>query len=127
VAGTLLILSPGSAPEEPWTPELENLGYTVLYAEEPGQALVHIRTASVDCVLINSATEKRAHVADFVNQLTNEREAPPFVLVSSSPTAPTYSAKLGAAAFVPKPCCTAELEHVLTRMSVTPTAANASL
>lgn len=81
----------------------------------------------MDCVLINSATEKHDHIADFVNQLTNEREAPPFILVSASPSAPTYSAKLGAAAFVPKPCCAAELEHVLTRMSVTPTAAGAAL
>jgi DNA-binding NtrC family response regulator len=120
-----LILSPGSAPDEPWTPELEKLGYTVLYAEEPGQAIVHVRTAVVDCVLINSCTDKHESVAEFVNQLTSEQEAPPFVLVSSSPSAPTYSAKLGAAAFVPKPCSSAELEHVLTRMSVTPAAANA--
>ena len=118
-----MILSPGCASDEPWTPELERLGYTVLYAEEPGQALVHVRTAPVDCVLINSTSDKREDVAEFVNKLTKEREAPPFILVSSSPSAPTYSAQLGAAAFVPKPCCAAELEHVLTRMSVTPTLA----
>ncbi len=120
MGGTLLILSPGSAPEEPWTPELEERGYVVLYAEEPGQALVHVRTAAVDCVLINTPTETCESVTDFVEQLTCERESPPFVLVSSSPSAPTYSAKLGAAAFVPKPCGAEELEHVLSRMSVRP-------
>jgi DNA-binding NtrC family response regulator len=120
VGGTLLILSPGSAPEEPWTPELEARGYVVLYAEEPGQALVHVRTTAVDCVLINTPTETCDSVTAFVEQLTCERESPPFVLVSSSPSAPTYSAKLGAAAFVPKPCGAEELEHVLARMSVRP-------
>jgi DNA-binding NtrC family response regulator len=120
VGGTLLILSPGSAPDESWTPELEERGYTVLYAEEPVQALVHVRTASVDCVLINTPTEACDSVTEFVQELTSEIEAPPFVLLSASPSAPTYSAKLGAAAFVPKPCCADELEHVLTRMSVKP-------
>jgi DNA-binding NtrC family response regulator len=120
VGGTLLILSPGSASDEPWTPDLEDLGYTVLYAEEPIQALVHVRTARVDCVLINTPTEACESVTEFVQTLTKELQAPPFVLVSSSPSAPTYSAKLGAAAFVPKPCCADELEHVLARMSVKP-------
>lgn len=120
MGGTLLILSPGSGPDEAWTPELEERGYTVLYAEEPGQALVHVRTAAVDCVLINSPTESCDSVTEFVNNLSGEMKAPPFVLMSSSPSAPTYSVKLGAAAFVPKPCCADELEHVLARMSVRP-------
>ncbi len=126
VGGTLLILSPGSSPDESWTPDLEERGYTVLYAEEPNQALVHVRTASVDCVFINTPTEACDSVTEFVHTLTKEREAPPFVLVSSSPSAPTYSAKLGAAAFVPKPCCADELEHVLARMSVRPKRAASS-
>ncbi len=126
MGGTLLILSPGAGPDDPWTPQLEERGYTVLYAEEPGQALVHVRTTAVDCVLINSPTERCESVTAFVQQLTREVEAPPFVLVSSSPSAPTYSAKLGAAAFVPKPCGAEELEHVLARMSVTPTLGSAA-
>lgn len=120
MGGTLLILSPGSGPDESWTPELEERGYTVLYAEEPGQALVHVRTAEVDCVLINSPTDCCESVTEFVNHLSSEMQAPPFVLMSASPSAPTFSAKLGAAAFVPKPCCADEVEHVLARMSVKP-------
>ena len=123
MGGTLLILSPGSGPDESWTPELEERGYTVLYAEEPVQALVHVRTAAVDCVLINTPTETCDSVTEFVHTLTSELQAPPFVLLSASPSAPTYSAKLGAAAFVPKPCCADELEHVLARMSVRPASA----
>ena len=114
---TLLILNAELGTDEQWTPGLERLGYTVLYAEEPGQALVHIRQGEVDCVLINGG-DKYEEILQFVQDFSTEGQPPPFVLVSASPAAPTYSAKLGAAAFVPKPCCTSELEHVLMRMSV---------
>lgn len=117
MGGTVLILSPGSESDDNWTPELEAIGYTVLYAEEPGQALVHVRSGGVDCIVIDSTTERNDRVTHFVAELSLEREAPPFVLVSSSPSAPTYSAKLGAAAFLPKPCCASELDHVLARMA----------
>ena len=122
MGGTLLILRPGCDSEDTWTPELEAIGYTVLYAEEAGQALVHIRAGGVDCVIIDSTTDRTDRITSFVAELSNQPEAPPFVLVSSSPSAPTYSAKLGAAAFLPKPCCAGELDHLLTRMTPRATA-----
>ncbi len=117
MGGTVLILRPGSESDDNWTPELEAIGYTVLYAEEPGQALVHVRSGGVDCIIIDGAADKSESVTRFVAELSHEAESPPFVLVSSSPSAPTYSAKLGAAAFLPKPCCANELDHVLARMA----------
>lgn len=125
MGGTVLILRPDCESEDAWTPELERIGYTVLYAEEPGQALVHIRFGGVDCVVIDSSTERTERVTEFVEELSREIEAPPFVLVSSSPSAPTYSAKLGAAAFLPKPCGAGELDHVLARMTPNRSAASA--
>ena len=122
MGGTVLILSPGSESDDNWTPELEAIGYTVLYAEETGQALVHVRSGGVDCVIIDSTADKNDIVTNFVAELSNELEAPPFVLVSSSPSAPVYSAKLGAAAFLPKPCCADEIDHVLARMTPRPDA-----
>ena len=115
---TVLILRAGFDPEDTWTHELEEIGYTVLYAEEPGQAMVHVRTGNVDCVVIDSLFEASEQISAFVKELCREHEAPPFVLVSSSPAAPTYSARLGAAAFVPKPCCADELDHVLASMTL---------
>lgn len=117
MAGTLLILCPGSVSDDNWTLELEVIGYTILYAEEPGQALVHIRSGGVDCVIIDGATGRGSEqITSFVTELNLEREAPPFVLMSSSPSAPVYSAKLGATAFLPKPCDADELDHLLSRM-----------
>lgn len=120
VGGTVLILRPDALSDDLWTPELERLGYTVLYAEEANQALVHIRYGGVDCVVIDASSDSTERVNDFVKRLSERDDAPPFVLVSSSPSAPTYSAKLGAAAFVPKPCGAGELDYVLTKMSPRP-------
>lgn len=97
----------------------------MLYAEEPLQALVHVRSACVDIVLIDSPEEEALGISSFVEQLAEEDNAPPFVLASASPSAPTYSAKLGAAAFIPKPCGAGDIGHILSRMKLTkPTVVN---
>ena len=96
---------------------MEGSGHTVLYAEEGGQALVHIRCCPVDCVIIDSSVDGVDRVRSFVDALEAEEHAPPIVLVSSSPAAPTFSAKLGAAAFLPKPFEAVELGNVLDRMT----------
>ena len=43
-------------------------------------------------------------------------DAPPIVLVSVSPVAPEISARIGAAAFLPKPCDAWELVSVVARL-----------
>jgi DNA-binding NtrC family response regulator len=117
VGGTILILHSCPSADDQWCNELEELGYTVLTAEEPGQGMVHVRMG-VDIVILDSASpELQDDVSHFVSALADEPEAPPFILVSSSPSAPTDSARLGAAAFLPKPCCAGDLDHVLAKMS----------
>ncbi len=117
VAGTILILRPERTTDDSWTLDLEQLGYTVLSAEEPGQALVHVRTGSVDLVVIDGTAETCDVVAGFVSLLGQEKHAPPFVLASSCPEAPQDSARLGAAAFLPKPCHAGDVTHVLARVA----------
>ncbi len=97
--------------------ELEQLGYTVLSAEEPGQALVHVQTGIVDLVVIDSDSESCDDVMGFVAMLEEEPHAPPLVLASMSPQAPTNSVRLGAAAFLPKPCDASDLTHVMARVA----------
>ncbi|MCP4446905.1 MAG: response regulator [Myxococcales bacterium] len=97
--------------------ELEQLGYTVLSAEEPNQALVHVKTGEVDLVVIEGSAETGDVVASFVSMLGSEKHSPPFVLASSSPQAPKDSARLGAAAFLPKPCHAGDVTHVLARVA----------
>ena len=110
-------MRPCPADQDSWTHELEDLGYTVLYAEEPGQALVHVRSGVDIVVVIDGRPHAgNATIANFVHRMTEEHAAPPFVLVSESPSAPTESARLGAAAFVPQPCKAGDLQHVFARM-----------
>ncbi len=125
--GTILILRPGCNVDDRWPLDLEELGYTVLSAEEPGQALIHVRTGSVDLVVIDGTAETCDIVATFVKLLDDEKQAPPFVLASSSPEAPQDSARLGAAAFLPKPCAAGDVTHVLERVAPYTIAASASL
>lgn len=117
MAGTILILSPACNADDGWPIELEQLGYTVLSAEEPGQALIHVKTGDVDLVVIDGSAETSEAVAFFVERLADEKHAPPFVLASSSPHAPKESARLGAAAFLPKPCAANDVTHVLARVA----------
>jgi len=126
VTGTILILRPGCNSEDQWPGDLEDLGYTVLSAEEPGQALVHIRAAAVDLVIIDSCGDCRDTVAAFVGLLESEQQAPPFVLASSSPQAPSDSARLGAAAFLPMPCHAVDVTHVLAQVAPKRRAASVS-
>ncbi len=114
---TVLILRPGSEPNDTWAQELEGNGYEVLYAEDVSQAHVHARISHIDFVVIDSPQTENKEVTHFVSGLAERNEAPPLVLVSSSPSAPSYSVKLGAAAFLPKPCLSGELTHVLKKMS----------
>lgn len=117
MAGTILILRPACNADDSWPIDLEQLGYTVLSAEEPGQALVHVKTGAVDLVVIDGSAETSEVVTSFVALLGGERHAPPFVLASSSPHAPKESARLGAAAFLPKPCHAGDVTHVLARVA----------
>ncbi len=110
-------MRPGCSSDDGWAQELEQLGYCVLSAEEPGQALIHVRFGAVDLVVIDGSSETSEVVSAFVRQLGDEPYAPPFVLASSSPEAPQDSARLGAAAFLPKPCQAGDVTHVLARVA----------
>lgn len=118
MGGTVLILRTRPTQEDAWSAELESLGYSVLTAEDPGQGLVHVRTARVDVVIVDSVGDGPVEgaFAAFLRRLHEVANAPPFVLVSGSPMAPAESARLGSAAFVPKPCSPTDLDLILCRM-----------
>ena len=117
MAGTILLFCPDVFTNDGWPIELEQLGYTVLSAEEPGQALVHVQTGTVDLVVIDCDLESCDEVMGFVSMLETEPKAPPLVLASACPQAPTNSVRLGAAAFLPKPCLASDLTHVMARVA----------
>ena len=51
-----------------------------------------------------------------MRELDTLPDAPPIVLLSSSPHAPEISARMGAAAFLPKPCDPQDLVQLLSRL-----------
>lgn len=117
VGVTVLVFRTCPRPDDRWTSELEARGYFVLSAEEPSQALVHVRTKVVDMVIVDAPGDQVASpaLARFVAELQSIADAPPFILVSGSPSAPLESARLGAAAFVPEPCTVDEIDGLLSR------------
>lgn len=88
---------------------------------------MHVKTGSVDLVVIDSSAEITEDVTVFVSMLSSEAHAPPFVLASSNPQAPSDSARLGAAAFLPKPCHAGDVTHVLARVAPKMIAPSAAL
>jgi len=106
-------------------PALEGSGYLVLSAEDTNQGMIHVDSGGIDVIVVDSCDcAPGSQLADFLSALAGLPEAPPFVLISESPSAPSDSARLGAAAFVPKPCATDDLDLVLTRMARTPQSAS---
>jgi CheY-like chemotaxis protein len=111
---TVLVVQSDPLLNDGWCFALEEAGHVVLAAEDTREGLVRVREGGIDVVVLDGPAEGSA-LRDFVRELERLPDAPPFILVSSSPAAPEISARLGAAAFVPKPCSPAELGEVLRR------------
>ncbi len=74
-----------------------------------------LREGGIDAVVID-AYDPRHGVAELARSIEALPDAPPIILVSGSPAAPEMSARIGAAAFLPKPCEPAELVAIVNRL-----------
>src|SRR5439155_14589753 len=79
------------------------------------EAFLRLGEGGIDVVVIDSY-DPRVGVVELAKNIDKLPDAPPFVLVSASPYAPEISARIGAAAFVPKPLDAAELVAVVDRL-----------
>lgn len=117
--GTILVVQAGGKENDSHLiGELEGCGFTVLTAEDPHMALFELEETMVDYVVVDSVVPKREEMGmnHFLKELGEKKNAPPLILVSSSPQAPSFSAKWGAVAFLPKPCQTADLKPLFHRI-----------
>lgn len=74
------------------------------------EALVRIREGGIDVVVIDAYHHHVNHgIVELAHGIQALPDAPPFILVSSSPDAPELSARIGASTFLPKPCETSDL------------------
>jgi CheY-like chemotaxis protein len=98
-----------------WVAALHPDEHDVVIAMSPREALGMIRDGGIDVVVIDTY-DPRVGVIELARKLEALPDAPPNVLVSSSPYAPEISVRIGAAAFVTKPCDPAEVAAAALRL-----------
>ncbi len=104
---------------ESWSSALEVSGYSVLYACDISDGIRLVREGGIDLILLDPG-EVSERIDEFVSSLGRLPDAPPFVLLSTSPTAPLISANIGAAGFLPKPCSRDEIVETVARFAAAP-------
>jgi DNA-binding NtrC family response regulator len=95
---------------------LREAGHEVIIAFAVREAVLRLGEGGIDVVVID-AYDPRVGIPDLARHMETLPDAPPLVLLSGSPYAPEISARIGATAFLPKPCETAELLAVISRLA----------
>jgi DNA-binding response OmpR family regulator len=113
--GSVLLVETDVQTAERWTRDLGAAGHVILIAQTLRDAPPLIREGGIDVVVIDCYGSCTG-VIELARDIELLPEPPPIVLVSSSPVAPEVSARAGAAAFLPKPCESAELVSVISRL-----------
>ena len=95
---------------------LREAGHEVLLAITLREAYLQISEGGIDAVVVDSY-DPRVGVVELARTMNALPDAPPLVLVSPSPYAPEISARIGASAFLPKPCEPSELVACVDRLT----------
>lgn len=95
---------------------MREAGHEVLVAESAREAFLRVSEGGIDAIVVDSY-DPRIGVTELAKNIDALPDAPPLVLVSASPHAPEISARIGAAAFVPKPVDPPELVAVVSRIA----------
>lgn len=113
--GSILLVEADVVTSDEWAFALTMSGHAVLTASGMREALQLVREGGIDVVVID-VYDPRAGVAELARGMEALPDAPPIVLVSGSPAAPEFSARIGAASFVPKPCDPSEVIAQVARL-----------
>jgi len=113
--GSILLVEADQVTCDQWATAISAAGHSVLSATAMREAMPLIREGGIDAVVID-AYDPRHGVAELARSIEALPDAPPIILVSGSPAAPEMSARIGAAAFLPKPCEPAELVAIVNRL-----------
>ena len=98
--GSILLVQ--ADPVEQLIALIEGGGHALHVVFTANDAMPIARGGGIDLVVID-AHDPRVRIVELARQLDALPDAPPIVLVSSSPHAPEISARIGATAFFPKP------------------------
>jgi DNA-binding NtrC family response regulator len=113
--GSILLVESDSDTSDQWAAAVNAAGHSALTATTTRDALESIREGGIDVVVIDTY-DPRAGVIELARNMAALPDAPPIILISSSPDAPEISARIGAAAFLPKPCETSEIIAAVNRL-----------
>jgi two-component system catabolic regulation response regulator CreB len=113
--GSILLVEADAAISDAWSAAIAASGHSVLTASGMREALAVVREGGVDVVVID-VYDARAGVVELAQAMNALPDAPPIALVSASPAAPKVSVRIGAAAFVPKPCEPDEVVAVVRQL-----------
>jgi len=113
--GSILLVEPDPDTRDRLGSALREAGHEVIVAITSREAFLRVSEGGIDAVVLDSY-DPRVGVVDLSKNLDTLPDAPPIVLVSASPHAPEISARVGTAAFLPKPIDTAEFVQVMARL-----------
>lgn len=112
--GSILLVESDPVTADQWAAALAGANHAVQLTAM-GEALSLICDGGIDVVIIDAA-DPRTGVQELARSIEALPDAPPLILVSSSPHAPEISARIGVAAFLAKPCETGELVSCVNRL-----------
>lgn len=111
----IVLLASDIGSRDAWRDTVEAGRHAVTVVSTAQAAVARIAEGGVDLLIVDY--EVLGGIRVLIAGLEALRDAPPLVLVSSAVDAPALSAKLGAAAFVAKPCNLEELSQVVARVA----------
>ena len=115
---TVLLVSSDPTLRADWEKGLADGGHDVKVTSTAASAVSRLRAERIDLLVVDF--EVAGGIGPLAEAIPVLRNAPPLILVGAGVEAPAESARLGAAAFVPKPCGGAELARVVTHQAPTP-------
>jgi DNA-binding NtrC family response regulator len=110
--GSILLVESDPDARERAGSAVRDAGHEPVIAISLREAFLLISEGGIDVVVIDS-NDPRVGVVELVRSMEALPDAPPVVLISSSPHAPEISARIGAAAFLTKPYEPSELITLL--------------
>jgi DNA-binding response OmpR family regulator len=113
--GSILLVEADVVTSDEWAAALAAAGHAVLTASGMREALQQVREGGIDAVVID-CYDPRAGVAELARGMEALPDAPSIILISGSPAAPEFSARIGAAIFVPKPCEPSEVVAAVAQL-----------
>jgi DNA-binding NtrC family response regulator len=113
--GSILVVEADVTTSDEWTAALGAYGHSVLAASGMREALRLIREGGIEVVVVD-VYDPRAGVVELARGMEALPDAPPIILISGSPAAPTFSARIGAATFLTKPCEPSEVVTAVGRL-----------